>query len=81
MAPGNVTPPGKYLIVQGCEILPASDPGVRSICCFGTAEQIRNMTALVHFEGDDLFSPVIVPRGPSCSTFITYPGRNGGERP
>lgn len=70
---GKVTPPGKYLIVQACEALPAHGPDVRSICCFGTAEQIRNMAALVHFDRDDPFSPVIVPWGPSCSTFITYP--------
>lgn len=70
---GKVTPPGKYLVVQACEVLPDANPGIRSICCFGTAEQIRNMAALVHFDRDDPFSPVIVPWGPSCSTFITYP--------
>lgn len=70
---GKVSPPGKYLIVQACDTLPGKDPGIRSICCFGTAEQIRNMAALVHFDRDDPFSPVIVPWGPSCSTFITYP--------
>ena len=70
---GKVTPPGRYLIVQACETLHKADPGIRSICCFGTAEQVRNMAALVHFDRDDPFSPVIVPWGPSCSTFITYP--------
>jgi hypothetical protein len=70
---GRITPPGKYLIVQACDTLPEPMPPVRSICCFGTAEQIRNMAALVHFDRDDPFSPVIVPWGPSCSTFITYP--------
>ncbi len=65
--------PGTYLIVQACETLPDADSGVKSVCCFGTAEQIRNMAALVHFDRDDPFSPVIVPWGPSCSTFITYP--------
>ncbi|MEN6611762.1 MAG: DUF169 domain-containing protein [Methanoregulaceae archaeon] len=70
---GKVTPPGKYLIVQACELLPPGLEGVRSLCCFGTAEQIRNMAALVHFDRDDPFTPVIVPWGPSCSTFITYP--------
>jgi uncharacterized protein (DUF169 family) len=70
---GTVTPPGKYLIVQACETLPDMNPEIRSICCFGTAEQIRNIAALVHFDRDDPFSPVIVPWGPSCSTFITYP--------
>ena len=61
---GKVTPPGKYLIVQACETLPDKNPGVRSVCCFGTAEQIRNMAALVHFDRDDPFSPVIVPGDP-----------------
>ncbi|MEN6443032.1 MAG: DUF169 domain-containing protein [Methanoregula sp.] len=70
---GTITPPGKYLIIQTCETLPDKNPGVRSICCFGTAEQIRNMAALVHFDRDDPFSPVIVPWGSSCSTFITFP--------
>jgi hypothetical protein len=70
---GRITPPGKYLVVQACAALPRQDPGVRSICCFGSAEQVRNMAALVHFDRDDPFSPVIVPWGPSCSTFITYP--------
>ncbi len=71
-AAGPIHPPGKYLIVQACETLP---PGtrVRSICCFGTGEQIRNMAALVHFDRDDPFSPVIVPWGSSCSTLITFP--------
>ena len=72
-AMGKVTPPGRYLIVSACDVLPDENPGVRSICCFGTAEQIRNMAALVHFDQDDPFSPVIVPWGPSCATFISYP--------
>jgi hypothetical protein len=72
-AVGNVTSPGKYLVVSACDVLPEKNPGVRSICCFGTAEQIRNMAALVHFDRDDPFSPVIVPWGPSCATFISYP--------
>jgi hypothetical protein len=59
--------------VQACEALPDTGPAVRSLCCFGTGEQIRNMAALVHFDRDDPFSPVIVPWGSSCSTFITFP--------
>jgi hypothetical protein len=70
---GKITPPGKYLVVQACETLPDRDPGVRSLCCFGSAEQIRNLAALVHFDREDPFSPVIVPWGPSCATLITYP--------
>jgi uncharacterized protein (DUF169 family) len=72
-AVGKITPPGKYLVVQACEVVPEKDPGVRSLCCFGSAEQIRNLAALVHFDRDDPFSPVIVPWGPSCATYITYP--------
>ena len=72
-AMGKITPPGKYLVVSACDALPDPSPDVRSICCFGTAEQVRNMVALVHFDRDDPFSPVIVPWGPSCATFITYP--------
>ncbi|WP_048148361.1 DUF169 domain-containing protein [Methanolacinia paynteri] len=71
---GKVTPPGKYLVVRPCETLPDPVPGVRSLCFFGNAEQIRNMAALVHFGREDPFSPVIVPWGPACSTVITYPG-------
>jgi hypothetical protein len=70
---GTIHPPGKYLVVQACETLPDPAPPVRSYCIFGTAEQIRNMAALVHFDSDDPFSPVIVPWGSACSTYITYP--------
>ena len=73
LAAGPIHPPGKYLIVQACDTLSDPEIAVRSICCFGTGEQIRNMAALIHFDRDDPFSPVIVPWGSSCSTFITYP--------
>ena len=72
-AVGEVTPPGRYLVVQACDALPEINPGLRSICCFGTAEQIRNLVALVHFDRTDPFSPVIVPWGSACATLIAYP--------
>lgn len=78
---GTITIPGKYLVVQGCETLPEPEPAIRSICCFGNAEQVRNLAALVHFDREDPFSPVIVPWGPSCSTFITYPARLAEHAP
>jgi hypothetical protein len=31
------------------------------------------MAALVHFDREDPFSPVIVPWGSACSTYITFP--------
>ena len=70
---GPIHPPGKYLVVQACDALPDPRPPVLSLCIFGNGEQIRNMAALVHFDRDDPFSPVIVPWGSSCSTFITFP--------
>jgi len=73
VAAGPIHPPGKYLVVQACETLPDAIPAVRSLCCFGTGEQIRNMAALVHFDRDEPFSPVIVPWGSACSTYITFP--------
>ena len=72
-AAGPIHPPGKYLVVQACEALPDPMPAVMSLCIFGNGEQIRNMAALIHFDRDDPFSPVIVPWGSSCSTFITFP--------
>jgi hypothetical protein len=72
-AAGPIHPPGKYLIVQACDALPDPMPNILSLCIFGNGEQIRNMAALIHFDRDDPFSPVIVPWGSSCSTFITFP--------
>ncbi len=70
---GRVTPPAAHLIVRTCESVPEPDPGIRSLCFFGDAEQIRNLAALVHFDREDPFYPVIVPWGPSCATLISYP--------
>ncbi len=80
-AVGVITPPGPYLVVSTCEALPEKNPGIRSVCFFGTAEQMRNMAALVHFDRDDPFSPVIVPWGPSCATFISYPAGLAANAP
>jgi hypothetical protein len=80
-AAGPIRPPGRYLIVQACEALPETMPAVRSLCCFGTAEQIRNMAALVHFDRDDPFSPVIVPWGSVCATYITFPAGLADKAP
>jgi len=81
MVAGPIRPPGKYLVVQACETLPATGPAIRSLCCFGTGEQIRNMAALIHFDRDDPFSPVIVPWGSACSTYITFPAALAASTP
>lgn len=69
---GKIRPPGKHVIVRPCADLTKEDPGVRSILCFGTAEQIRNMVSLVHFSALDPFREVIVPQGAACASFVSY---------
>jgi hypothetical protein len=69
---GKITPPGKYVIIRPCTDLTSEDPGLRSILCFGNAEQIRNMVALVHFSARNPFREVLVPQGASCASFVSY---------
>jgi hypothetical protein len=69
---GKITPPGKYLIIQPCADLVKEDRGVRSILCFGVAEQIRNLCSLVHFSSLDPFREILVPQGASCASFVSY---------
>jgi len=81
LSAGPIHPLGKYLVVQACETLPDPGPTIRSLCCFGTAGKIRNMAALIHFDRDDPFSPVIVPWGSACSTYITFPAGLAAKTP
>jgi hypothetical protein len=39
------------------------------------------MAALIHFDRDDPFSPVIVPLGSACSTYITFPAGLADKTP
>jgi len=68
---GKITPPGKFIIIRPCADV-TDDPGVRSILCFGGAEQIRNMVALVHFSARSPFREVLVPQGAACASFVSY---------
>ena len=69
---GKITPLGKYVIIAPCADLTSEDPGVRSLLCFGTAEQIRNMVSLVHFRSIDPFHDTLVPQGAACASFVSY---------
>jgi len=69
---GKITPPGKYVVIRSCADLVNEDPEVRSVLCFGIAEQIRNMCSLVHFRSRDPFREVLVPQGASCASFVSY---------
>jgi hypothetical protein len=70
---GEVKPPGRYLVIRRCDSFDGAAEGIRSIACFGNAEQIRNLAALVHFDREEPFYPVLVPWGPACGTLISYP--------
>lgn len=79
---GPFAPPGRYLVVRPCRAVPAdADRAVRSISLFGTAEAMRNVAALVHFDRADPFSPVLAPWGPACATFVSYPAGIAASAP
>jgi hypothetical protein len=80
-AMGKITPLNTTIVIQACDDLPDPDPGVRAICLFGNAEQVRNLGALVHFDRDEPFFPVLVPWGPVCSTLITFPAGMAAKAP
>jgi hypothetical protein len=69
---GRVTPPGKYLVIQSCADLVNEDREVRSILCFGIAEQIRNLCSLVQFGSRNPFREILVPQGAACASFVSY---------
>jgi len=78
---GRITLPGRYLVIRPCRTV-TDDAAVRSLCLFGTAEEVRNIAALVHFDRADPFSPVLAPWGPACATFVSYPaGMTAGAPP
>jgi hypothetical protein len=70
---GKITPLPGNLVIRPCAELTGGDPGVKSLLMFGAAEQVRNLCALNHFCTADVFGSAIIPWGPTCSTFITYP--------
>lgn len=80
-AAGKISPPGKYVVIQACEAVPDTSTDILSLCLFGNAEQVRNLAALVHFDRDEPFYPVLVPWGPVCSTLITYPAGMASKAP
>ncbi|HMK47042.1 MAG TPA: DUF169 domain-containing protein [Methanocella sp.] len=79
-AVGTITPPGPYTVIRPCADLDG-DLVVRSVLCFGTSEQIRNLCALIHFRNTDPFSPVLAAWGPTCASWITYPSQMAEKAP
>jgi len=70
-ATGKIDPLGKLLVICPSELI-EGDPGVRSFLLFGESENIRNLSALVHFRSEAVFSSVVAPSGASCASFVTY---------
>lgn len=71
-AVGKIEPIGSYVVMRSCDEV-EDDPGVRSIACFATGEQVRDLCALAHFRSNDVFGKITVPWGPTCSSLVTYP--------
>lgn len=69
---GKITALDKFIIIQPCAELTDKDPGVRSVLCLGTAEQIRNMVSLAQFGSHNPFRTVLVPQGSACASFVSY---------
>lgn len=71
-APGRIRPIGKYTVMAACDDVP-DDADIKCIVCFGTSEQVRQISALIHYRSPNTFGAVSVPWGPACGTFVTYP--------
>jgi hypothetical protein len=69
---GRFTPPGKYVVMGAlAEIDDGAD--LKSVLCFGNAEQIRTLGGLVHFSESKAFTPIIAPWGSGCANFVAFP--------
>ncbi|MHA1931709.1 MAG: DUF169 domain-containing protein [Promethearchaeota archaeon] len=69
---GNITPLGKYTIIQRSDGLDVHNIEVKAFICFGVSEQIRNLCSLAHFRPENVVN-IQIPWGASCASFITYP--------
>ena len=83
---GEITPPGKYLVVGSCDDFPeeklsTGGSDFRSVLCLGNAQQIRNLCSLIHFRTENPFQSIIAPFGPACATMITYPAHMAQNTP
>lgn len=64
---------GKYIVMRPLEDMDDNVNGLKSILCFGNAEQIRNLGGLVHFGAPKAFTPIMAPWGSGCLTFVGFP--------
>ena len=79
MAPGRITLPGRYLSLAGHDVV-EDDAEVLSLVLFGTAESMRNLSGLVHYVSDDIFTAVLCLRSFLCiDDHLRRDGREGSE--
>ena len=77
-APGEITPPGRYLIVCGADSV-TDEEAVRSMLIIGTAEQVRNLGGLVHYPGRTSSVGPDARRG-CMRSMVTYAAGMASER-
>ena len=70
---GRITPAASHLVMQACSGIKEAPSAMKSVLCFGSAEQIRNIVGLIHFGKSAPFGYVMAPWGSHCSIFVTYP--------
>ena len=69
---GQFTPAGKYVVMRRLDEI-SEGMDLKSVLCFGSAEQIRNLGGLIHFGEAKAFAPIVAPWGSGCSTFVAFP--------
>jgi len=70
---GKINPLGKYTVIQKCDDIDDKDLEIKAFICFGVPEQVRNLCSLAHFRPEKAVN-IQIPWGPSCASFVTYPG-------
>ncbi len=78
---GKFTPAGKYLVLQVLDKIDDGAGALKSILCFGSAGQIRNLGALIHFGESRAFTPIMAPWGSGCATFVAFPAGMASDCP
>jgi hypothetical protein len=76
---GKITPPGKVLgffpVTREYQGKPLS------LLLFGDAEQVRALAGLAHYGSSESITEVLMPWGPTCASWITYPAGMAEKMP
>ena len=69
---GKITPLNKFIVIRKSDQISEQNKEIKAFLCFGTVEQIRNLSSLYYFHSE-LSYGIQIPWGPSCASFISYP--------